>query len=59
MPTVPSWQHSSLMHLQLTAPESEAEDLTYDVYPLTIQAGLNQTGRNVSQTHGPSVPLAV
>jgi hypothetical protein len=35
------------MHLQLTAPETEALQLTYSVYPLTEHAGLNQSDRSV------------
>ena len=43
IPEAPGWQLGSLMHLQLTAPESEALQLTYSVYPLTESAGSNQT----------------
>ena len=43
----PGWQLDSLMHLQLTAPETDALQLTYSVYPLTEHAGLNQTDRSV------------
>ena len=43
IPDAPGWQLDSLMHLQLTAPESEALQLTYTVYPLTKSAGLNET----------------
>lgn len=43
MPDAPAWQLDSLMHLQLTAPETEAAQLTYSVYPLTETAGLNLT----------------
>jgi hypothetical protein len=38
------------MHLQLRAPESETLQLTYGVFPLTEQAGLNQSDRSVSIT---------
>ncbi|KAK4102608.1 hypothetical protein N658DRAFT_423635 [Parathielavia hyrcaniae] len=41
------WEVASRMHLQLTAPDSEALQLTYNVYPLTEHAGLNQTDRSV------------
>lgn len=44
----PAWQLASLMHLQFAAPESDASQLTYSVYPLTERAGLNQTDRSVS-----------
>ncbi|KAK4186565.1 E3 ubiquitin-protein ligase SDIR1 [Podospora australis] len=38
------WQEESLMHLQISAPESQdAAQLTYDIYPLTRSAGSNQT----------------
>lgn len=43
LPEAPSWQLDSLMHLQLTAPETEALHLTYSVHPLTAAAGLNQS----------------
>ncbi|GAB1312989.1 Receptor-like proteiny region, transmembrane domain-and RING domain-containing protein 2 [Madurella fahalii] len=43
IPEAPGWQLDSLMHLQLTAPETEALQLTYSVYPLTTSAGLNQS----------------
>ncbi|KAL2125890.1 hypothetical protein VTI74DRAFT_2342 [Chaetomium olivicolor] len=42
----PEWQLASLMHVQLTPPETRAAQLTYSVYPLTEHAGLNQTDRN-------------
>lgn len=50
LPEPPGWRRDSPMHLQLTAPESEALRLTYSVYPLTGPAGLNQTetSRSVS-----------
>lgn len=47
MANPPAWQLDSLMHLQLTAPETEALQLTYSVYPLTEHAGLNLTDRSV------------
>lgn len=50
MDQVPAWQESSLMHLQIGAPESrDAAQLVYDVYPLTANVGLNQSSaqRNV------------
>ncbi len=47
IPDPPGWQLDSLMHLQLTAPETEALQLTYSVYPLTEHAGLNVTDRSV------------
>jgi hypothetical protein len=47
MPDPPPWQLDSLMHLQLTAPETEALQLIYSVYPLTEHAGLNLTDRSV------------
>ena len=37
------WELASLMHLQLTAPETDALQLTYSVYPLTEHAGQNQS----------------
>ena len=43
----PAWQQDSLMHLQLTAPETETVQLTYTVFPLTEHAGLNRTDRSV------------
>ncbi|KXX73428.1 E3 ubiquitin-protein ligase SDIR1 [Madurella mycetomatis] len=43
IPEAPGWQLDSLMHLQLTAPETEALQLTYSVYPLTAPAGLNES----------------
>ncbi|KAK4226445.1 hypothetical protein QBC38DRAFT_228835 [Podospora fimiseda] len=44
MNDVPAWQHSSLMHLQIGAPESrDSAQLVYDVYPLTASVGLNQS----------------
>jgi hypothetical protein len=50
IPEAPAWQLASLMHLQLRAPESETLQLTYGVFPLTEQAGLNQSDRSVSIT---------
>lgn len=40
----PDWQLASLLHLHL-APDSEPLQLTYNVYPLTEHAGLNQTDK--------------
>ena len=45
---VTEWELNSLMHLQLTTPETEALRITYSVYPLTEPAGLNQSDRSVS-----------
>ncbi|KAL2265663.1 hypothetical protein VTJ83DRAFT_6763 [Remersonia thermophila] len=59
LPQLPAWQHDSVMHLQLTAPESEALDLAYDVYPLTIAAGLNKTDESEIWIRGSLVPAEV
>jgi hypothetical protein len=61
IPEAPGWEVASLMHLQLTAPESEALQLTYSVYPLTAHAGLNRTDRSVRYrlSHGTCVLRAV
>ncbi|KAL1836969.1 hypothetical protein VTJ49DRAFT_4433 [Mycothermus thermophilus] len=59
LPELPAWQHDSLMHLQLTAPESGALDLAYDVYPLTVHAGLNRTDRSEIWIRGSLVPAEV
>jgi hypothetical protein len=45
---VTEWELNSLMHVQLTTPETEALRITYSVYPLTEPAGLNRSDRSVS-----------
>ncbi|KAK3315307.1 hypothetical protein B0H66DRAFT_340860 [Apodospora peruviana] len=45
MTHVPDWQKTSLMALQITAPEGDAAPISYEVYPLTASLGLNQTAR--------------
>lgn len=39
----PAWQEESLMHLQISPPESSILQLTFDVYPLTRAVGLNES----------------
>ncbi|KAL2016348.1 hypothetical protein VTK56DRAFT_3834 [Thermocarpiscus australiensis] len=58
IPEPPVWLLGSLMHLRLTAPETDALRLTYSVYPLTVPAGLNQTDgdRNDIWIRGSLVP---
>ncbi|KAK4121799.1 hypothetical protein N657DRAFT_657349 [Parathielavia appendiculata] len=53
------WEVASLMHLQLTAPESEALQLTYSVYPLTEHAGLNRTDRSSIWIRGSLIAAGV
>jgi hypothetical protein len=50
---------NSLMHLQLTAPETEALRITYSVYPLTESAGLNRSDRSSIWIRGSLVPAEV
>ncbi|KAK3293417.1 uncharacterized protein B0H64DRAFT_419165 [Chaetomium fimeti] len=50
---------NSLMHLELTAPETEALRLTYSVYPLTEPAGLNRSDRSSIWFRGSLVPAEV
>ncbi|KAL2138966.1 hypothetical protein VTI28DRAFT_5930 [Corynascus sepedonium] len=56
---ITEWELASLMHLQLTAPETEALELTYSVYPLTEHAGLNQSDRSSIWIRGSLVPAEV
>jgi hypothetical protein len=50
MNSLPDWQKPYTMQLALSAPDGGVVPLTYDVVPLTMKAGLNQTdtGRSVS-----------
>ncbi|KAH6622853.1 hypothetical protein F5144DRAFT_342454 [Chaetomium tenue] len=50
---------NSLMHLQLTAPETEALRITYSIYPLTESAGLNRSDRSSIWVRGSLVPAEV
>lgn len=54
MNSLPEWQKTFEMQLQLTAPDGAVVPLTYGVVPLTMGAGLNQTerGRDVSGLRG-------
>ncbi|OIW27945.1 hypothetical protein CONLIGDRAFT_682953 [Coniochaeta ligniaria NRRL 30616] len=45
MNSLPDWQKTFEMQLQLTAPDGAVVPLTYGVVPLTVGAGLNQTER--------------
>ncbi|KAH6848360.1 hypothetical protein B0I37DRAFT_162406 [Chaetomium sp. MPI-CAGE-AT-0009] len=56
---VTEWELNSLMHLQLTAPETEALRLTYSVYPLTEPAGLNRSDRSSIWIRGSLIPAEV
>lgn len=58
LPDAPSWQQNSVMSLLMTAPGANIVPLAYNIYPLTAEAGLNQTdvARTVSASasHLPS-----
>ncbi|KAK4644643.1 hypothetical protein QC761_306690 [Podospora bellae-mahoneyi] len=44
----PAWQEESLMHLQISPPESSILQLTFDVYPLTRAVGLNESTESIA-----------
>ncbi|KAK4240286.1 hypothetical protein C8A03DRAFT_13378 [Achaetomium macrosporum] len=52
-------QLASLMHLRLTAPETEALPLTYSIYPLTEHAGLNDPERSSTRIRGNLVAVEI
>ncbi|KAK3946167.1 hypothetical protein QBC46DRAFT_1483 [Diplogelasinospora grovesii] len=43
MTKIPDWQQTSIMGLQITAPDGDAVPITYNVFPLTASLGLNET----------------
>jgi hypothetical protein len=62
MNSLPDWQKTSEMELQLTAVDGAAVPLTYSVVPLTMGVGLNQTERARDVSDGrarrkPSFPV--